>query len=322
MSSTHAAVVRSFGAPPRYEEIALPEPSGDHEVVVEVLAAGLHPRVRSSADGSHYTSEGILPLVPGIDGVGRDPDGALLYFVLPDTVFGSMAERTLIDRRRTIELPAGTDPITVAAGMNPGMSSWVALRHRVDFTPGSHVLVLGATGNAGRLAVQIARHLGAGRVTGAGRDPGRLAMLRELGADQVVPLSGGDAEVADRLGEVAGDADVVIDYLWGRPAAGAMTAMAKGRGDRAKPLAWIQIGSVAGPALALPSALLRAANFQIMGSGQGSVAAADFLAVLPSLVAEIASGALAVNAAALPLTGIERGWGTPAADGERVVVTP
>ena len=96
----HAAVVRSFDHPPRYETFEPPQARGEHEVVVDVLAAGLHPRVRSSADGSHYTSDGALPLIPGIDGVGRTPDGDLLYFVLPDTTRGSMAEQTLIDRRR------------------------------------------------------------------------------------------------------------------------------------------------------------------------------------------------------------------------------
>ncbi|NEA38023.1 zinc-binding alcohol dehydrogenase family protein, partial [Streptomyces sp. SID11385] len=164
-----AALVRTFGTPPRCEEVDAPQEAGPGEVLVDVLAAGLHPRVRSAADGSHYTSRGTLPLVPGIDGVGRTEDGGLLYFVAPDTALGTMAERALVDRRRAVPLPAGTDPLAVAAGMNPAMSSWVALRRRVAFAPGSSVLVLGATGNAGRLAVQVARRLGAARVVGAGR---------------------------------------------------------------------------------------------------------------------------------------------------------
>src|SRR5580700_8350039 len=94
-----AAVVSSFGTAPRYEDFPSPPPGGAGEVVVDVLAAGLHPRVRSQADGSHYTSTGELPLVPGIDGVGRDPDGRLRYFVLPDTTTGAMAEQTLVDTR-------------------------------------------------------------------------------------------------------------------------------------------------------------------------------------------------------------------------------
>jgi hypothetical protein len=180
----HAAVVRSFDAPPRYETFPTPQPSGEHEIAVDVLAAGLHPRVRSGASGSHYTSTEALPLIPGIDGVGRSADGQMLYFVAFDSAFGTMAERTVIDRRRAVVLADNANVPAIAAGMNPGMSSWVALRKRISFEPGQKVLVLGATGNAGQMAVQIAKFLGAGNVAAAGRDPERLARLTSLGADQ------------------------------------------------------------------------------------------------------------------------------------------
>ncbi len=166
-----AAVVTSFGTPPVYQDFPVPAPQAPGEVLVDVIAAGLHPRVRSQADGSHYTSSGELPLVPGIDGVGRAPDGSLRYFVLPDTTMGAMAEQTVVDLRRSIVLPAGSDPVLIAAAMNPAMSSWVALRRRVTFRPGQKVLVLAATGSAGQMAVQVAKHLGASHVIGAGRQP-------------------------------------------------------------------------------------------------------------------------------------------------------
>jgi NADPH:quinone reductase-like Zn-dependent oxidoreductase len=184
-----AAVVSSFGAPPRYGDFPGPAPGGGGEMVVDVLAAGLHPRVRSQADGSHYTSTGELPLVPGIDGVGRGPDGLLRYFILPDTTLGSMAEQTVIDARRSIVLPSGSDPVTVAAAMNPATSSWVALRQRVPFQAGQSVLVLGATGNAGQLAVQIAKLLRADRIVAAGRNAERLARLPAAGATDIVSLA-------------------------------------------------------------------------------------------------------------------------------------
>ncbi len=177
-----AAVVSSFDTAPRYEEFPAPIPAGDDDMVVNVIAAGLHPRVRSQANGSHYTSTGELPLVPGVDGVGRGADGLLRYFVLPDTRVGAMAEQTVIDTRRSIVLPEDADPIAVAAAMNPAMSSWVALRQRVPFQAGQNVLVLGATGNAGQMAVQIAKRLGANQVIAAGRNAGRLAGLPALGA--------------------------------------------------------------------------------------------------------------------------------------------
>jgi NADPH:quinone reductase-like Zn-dependent oxidoreductase len=114
--------------------------------LVDVIASGLHRRVRSQADGSHYTSTGKLPLVPGVDGVARLTDGTLRYFALGDTTSGAMAEQTAIDLRQSFELPGGTDPVQVAAAMNPAMSSWVALRRRTGFQAGQSVLVLGATG--------------------------------------------------------------------------------------------------------------------------------------------------------------------------------
>jgi NADPH:quinone reductase-like Zn-dependent oxidoreductase len=306
-----AAVVSAFGSPPRYQEFTVPVPAGDDEILVNVLAAGLHPRVRSQANGSHYTSTGELPLVPGVDGVGRGPDGQLRYFILPDTTMGSMAEQTVIDARRSVVLPDSTDPIAVAAAMNPAMSSWVALRQRTRFQAGQDVLVLGATGNAGRMAIQVARHLGAGQVIGAARDGGQLAGLLALGADAAVPLEDCKA---------AADVDVVIDYLWGEPAVAAMTAILTSRADRGKPLTWIQIGAVAGATAAIPSAALRAARLDIVGSGQGSVSPREYLAELPALAEQITAGTFNVDASAVPLADVEQTW--TATTKQRVVLVP
>ena len=316
----YAAVVTSFDAPPRYEHVPTPRPGGPDQMLVDVLAAGLHPRVRSQADGSHYTSTAELPLVPGIDGVGRGPDGLLRYFVLHDTAVGAMAQRTVIDARRSIVLPDSSDPVAVAAAMNPAMSCWLALRQRIRFEPGQRVLVLGATGNAGRLAVQIARLLGAGAVLAAGRDAGRLAALPALGATATVPLGGGSDLAA--LGRAAAEVDVVLDYLWGEPAAAVMAAVVTDRADRSRPLTWIQIGSVAGPTAAIPSAALRAARLDILGSGQGSIGNRDILAELPALADRIATGALAADARAVPLAEVERAWAEAARTTERVVLVP
>jgi NADPH:quinone reductase-like Zn-dependent oxidoreductase len=316
-----AAVVTRFDAPPTAREFPEPVPEGPDEVLIDVLAAGLHPRVRSQANGSHYTSTDELPLVPGIDGVGRLPDGSLRYFVLPDTRMGSMAERTVIDPRRSVELTHPVDANTLAAGMNPGMSSWVALRRRIDFPPGQTVVVLGATGNAGRMAVQIAKHLGAGRVIGVGRGEQRLEALAALGADAVVSLEGDPAAVAQRVAATAGETDVVIDYLWGRPALDTMVALARARRERARRLSWIQIGSVAGRSIELPSELLRAANLQIMGSGQGSVTTAGILAELPLLAMELTRGTLTVRPRPVALGDVEAAWSQPAGD-DRIVIVP
>jgi NADPH:quinone reductase-like Zn-dependent oxidoreductase len=308
-----AAVVTAFDTPPRYLDFPEPVAHGQDEVVVEVLAAGLHPRVRSQANGSHYTSTGQLPLVPGVDAVVRDPQGRIRYAVMGDTALGTMAERTVIELDRSVVLPGKTDPVLVAAAMNPAMSSWVALRRRIEFAPGERVLVLGATGSAGRMAIQVAKRFGAREVIAAGRDQARLAALGALGADRTCTF--------DQLA-VAADVDVVIDYVWGEPAAAAMVDVLTARSDRSRPLTWIQIGSVAGPDAPIPSAALRSARLQIVGSGIGSVPGRDFVKELPALAEAVAAGAFDVRARAVPLAEAEQAWTAAAETSDRIVLVP
>lgn len=315
----YAAVVTAFDRPPTYREFPRPVPQTPDEVLVDVIASGLHPRVRAQADGSHYTSSGELPLVPGIDGVGRSPDGMLRYFVLPDTTMGAMAEQTVIDQRRSIALPEGADPVVVAAAVNPVMSSWIALRQRTHFEPGQTVLILGATGSSGRVAIQVAKHFGAGHIIGAGRDPKRLSKLGGLGADTIVRLD--NASAVGDLAPAVRDVDVVIDYLWGPLTADLMGRIAATRTDPGKPLTWIEVGSVAGPSADIPSAALRAVRLQIVGSGQGSVPTRGFLSEMPSLIREISSGTFDIDTRAVPLAKVETAWNDTATH-QRVVLTP
>jgi NADPH:quinone reductase-like Zn-dependent oxidoreductase len=221
-----------------------------------------------------------------------------------------MAEYTVIDPRRSVLLPDGIDPVQLAAAMNPVMSSWVALRRRVDFPRGQRVLVLGATGNAGRLAIQVAKRFGAAQVIAAGRDPARLA---GLGAD--------DTCTFDELAKAA-DVDVVLDYVWGAPTARAMVDVLTARGDRGAPLTWIEIGSVAGPEAAVPSAALRSARLSIVGSGIGSVPGRDFVEELPAIAEAVAGGGFDVRARAVPLRDVERSWPTDPATPDRIVLVP
>jgi NADPH:quinone reductase-like Zn-dependent oxidoreductase len=261
-------------------------------------------------------------MVPGIDGVGRREDGEIVYFVADDDLVGPMATRTVIDTRRSIVLPEGTDVAKIAAAMNPAMSAWVALRRRVPIEPGQSVLVLGATGNAGQMAIQVAKRLGAGRVVGAGRDETRLASLPALGADATVALTvDGDATGA-ALAEAASEVDLVIDYLWGKPASEAMMALIRARSDRSRALNWIQIGSMAGPTIELPSVALRSANFRLQGNGQGAVSTQAYLAELPSLIDEINHGGIAVAARPAPLADVETVWMAPESPGVRTVLVP
>jgi NADPH:quinone reductase-like Zn-dependent oxidoreductase len=314
-----AAVIESPDRPPRYGEVETPIP-GPGQVLVHMQAAALSPRARSGAAGRHYSSvPGQSPAVAGIDGVGTGPDGRLVYVLALDGPMGTMAEQCVVDADRCVPVPEEADALAVAAGMIAGISSWAALTLRAPLQPGQSVLVLGATGVAGGLAVQIARALGAGRVIGAGRDPERLEALVGQGADEVVSLVGDPDQVAERLEGAAGQVDVVLDYLWGPATEQALGALLASRGDQ--PLRWVEIGSMAGSTLVLPSAALRSRDLHLVGCGQGSVGGRALLELMPDLVAAIAGGQLRMDVSAVPLAQVESTWEAPAPSGRRTVFT-
>jgi len=205
-----AAVVRAFDVPPSYATFTDPVPA-EGEKLVTITAAGLHQIVKSLANGTHYGSTGELPFIPGVDGVGRLEDGTRVYFGGARSPFGTFAERGLAAHPMCIPLPDGLDDATAAAIANPAMSSWVALNARAKFVSGESVLILGATGVAGQLAVQIAKRMGARRVVGAGRNPEALERLKDLGADAVISLDQPhDALVTAFRNEYAGGACVKL----------------------------------------------------------------------------------------------------------------
>ena len=222
-----AAVVSAAGEAPAYVDFAEPV-AGEGEEIVTVTAAAISPVTRSRVAGSHYSSTGTYPVIPGVDGVGRRADGQRIFFFMPRPPYGTLSERTVIRTGTGIPLPDDLDDVTAAAIGNPGVSSWAALAERTQFAPGQTVLVNGATGTSGRLAVQIARHLGAGRVIATGRNRDMLERLRGLGADAVIPLGDDDAALEASLkAEFAQGVDVVLDYLWGAPARVALVAAAR-----------------------------------------------------------------------------------------------
>jgi NADPH:quinone reductase-like Zn-dependent oxidoreductase len=158
-----AAVVKALKAGPVYGDFA--EPVGrDGFEVIQVKASALSQFTKSRASGSHYSADGSFPAAPGMDGVGATSDGKRVYFALPESPFGAMAERSLVKSEYCIPLPEALDDVFAAAIANPGMSAWAALVERAHLKPGESVLVNGATGTAGRIAVQLAKYLGAQRV--------------------------------------------------------------------------------------------------------------------------------------------------------------
>ena len=305
-----AAVVRSFDTPAEYADFADPEPA-EGELVVRVTAAGLHPIVRSLAAGRHYGSTGHFPLVPGVDGAGRLPDGARVYFGATRPPFGTFAERSLTAANWTLRLPDNVEDATAAAMMNPGMSSWAALSERAQFEAGEGVLIQGATGSGGRMAVQICRRRGARRIVATGRDAKALEGLRALGADATISLElERDALVQayrDALAEH--QVSVILDYLWGSPAEALLAAITqRGLQHIARRIRYVQIGSIAGPRIAMPAEALRSSGLEMVGSGFGSVSIDRIFAVLGEFVKEAGREPFAMDVQRAPLADVGKLW--------------
>jgi NADPH:quinone reductase-like Zn-dependent oxidoreductase len=305
--SMKAAIVREAGKPPFYGDF--PEPtSASNERLIHVTATAISQVAKSRAAGSHYSSIGQFPFIAGVDGVGRLEDGSRVYFALPRTPYGSMAERTTVSASQCLRLPDELDDVTAAAIANPGMSSWAAYRERAKLKRGETVLVNGATGAAGRLAVQVARHLGAKKVIATGRDAQALRCVAELGADVTVALIEDDDALEERFKEqFAAGVDIVIDYLWGRTAERLLLAAAK-VGEDGVPLRFVQIGSISGPNITLPSAVLRASAIEIMGSGLGSIPRDRFVGAIREFLDAAVPAGFAIATRAIPLSQVEEAW--------------
>jgi NADPH:quinone reductase-like Zn-dependent oxidoreductase len=219
-----------------------------------------------------------------------------------------MAERTTVLASQCLPLPDNLDDVTAAAIANPGMSSWAAYTERARLKRGETVLVNGATGAAGRLAVQIAKHLGAKKVIATGRNPEALRGIATLGADVTVPLVEDDDAVEQSFREqFAAGVDVVIDYLWGKSAERLLIAAAKA-GKDGVPFRFVQIGAISGPNITLPSAVLRASAIELMGSGIGSIRRDRFINAIGELLHAAVPAGLKIATRAVPLSQVGDAW--------------
>jgi NADPH:quinone reductase-like Zn-dependent oxidoreductase len=302
-----AAVVSEIGKSPTYADFEEPVPI-DGETRVTVTASALTNFTKVRASGKHYSFNAQAPFVVGIDGVGRLDDGRRVYFLFPRSPFGGMAQRTIVRSSQCVEIPDGVDDITIAAIADPGMSAWVALEFRAKLVFGETVLVNGATGSAGGMAVQIAKYLGAKKVIATGRNQEALNALLSLGADAVIPLgSDGDALETAFKEQFSQGVDIVLDYLWGSSAERLLAAGARG-GKGSVPIRFVQIGTVSAPNITLPGALLRSSAIEIMGSGIGSVALEGIISVLSKMITATPVAGFKTVTKAVPLDRIGDVW--------------
>ncbi|WP_417765291.1 quinone oxidoreductase family protein [Spongiibacter tropicus] len=315
-----AAIVEKFGELPHYGEFDVPQP-GDGQQRVWVKAAALSQLVRAQAAGRHYSSA-QPPLVPGADGVGVLDNGQRVYFAFPAPPFGSMAEQVVVDSGNIVALPDHLDDITAAAMANPAMSSWAALVERLNFQPGQRVLVNGANGASGRLAVQIARHLGAAHIVATARSRSAESELKALGADTFISLEHPHDELSAAFQAVLAEGmDAVLDYVWGPSIEALLAALPKARGRAAAPpVRIVNMGSLAGEQITLKASMLRSADLQMMGSGLGSVSQAGLLRSIAAAFAAAETAGLKIATQVFPLAEVAQAWRITGR--ERVVLRP
>lgn len=299
-----AAVVFDLNEGPVWADFSEPQPAVG-QLLIDVRAAAISHVVKGRASGHHYSFDGTLPFVVGIDGVGMTPDGQRVYFAFPSAPFGSMAQRAPVALQNCLALPDELDDISAAAMANPGMSAWAALVKRAQFQAGETVLINGATGSAGQLAVQIARYLGARKIIATGRN---TQTLTALAADECIDLTADEQTLSAQFAAAsAGQVDVIVDYLWGRSAELLLPALAKyAPGD--KPVRYVQVGSLAGADIALNGAVLRAAPLQLMGSGIGSLTMSQLLAATGEMLQAAVPGHFTIATTPLPLRDVAAAW--------------
>lgn len=319
-----AAVLHELGQIPRYEDFPEPVARTEEQMVITMKAASVKNLDKGRASGQHYASHGQLPAVVGIDGVGVLADGMRVY---ANGLTGTLAEKALIGKSRFIALPDNIDDATAAALPNAVLGSALGLRYRAGIKPGDTIFINGATGVTGRVAIQIAKHYGAKKIIASGRNPESLKTLINLGADEIVSLQQNDADFIHAIETTHNETpiDIVMDYTWGHPAEMILTAL-RGSGLHAKSqrVRFVTVGAMAGDSIQLPSAILRSAPIEILGSGFGSISEEGMKKfqtdILPDMFQLAADGLLKIDTVTTALPDIETTWQQALPSGKRLVV--
>lgn len=251
-----AAVIVERGAAPVVRDFPAPQ-AREACILIDVDTAGLGGWDVLGA----YRLGVEYPCVIRGEGVGRAPDGRRVYFgersVLP---YGAWAERTLVPTEEAWDVPDGVDDRTAIAMGIAATGALVPLE-QANIKAGENVLILGATGTLGQIALQLARYLGAGRVVAAARNGTALARLSERGiADAIVQLGSGDDVAALKAASGAGF-DVVLDLVCGQPMLNALKATRWGARI-------LTIGTGAGRQVNLDIADLLFRTLSCVGTGQ------------------------------------------------------
>ncbi|GLU52948.1 quinone oxidoreductase family protein [Dyadobacter frigoris] len=309
----------------QYTEWPEPAATGQDELLMQVKAAAIKNVDRSIASGSHYSSEtGHVPKarIIGSDGAGVLVDGTRVYAI---SMNGMVAEQAVIEKNRMVIIPDNLDFVTAAALPNAVIGAAMGLRFKADLQPGETVLINGATGFTGRIAVQIARHYGAKKIIATGRNPESLRALLELGADKVISLQQSDDSFVEQLQTIHNQTpfDVIMDYLWGHSAELTLSSLKK-QGSFTPKTRFVSVGSIAGDILQLSASTLRSVDLHLTGSGLGSLTRQDigklFSEILPEMFKLAADGQLSIETVNVPLDQIESVYDMVIPGGKRLVI--
>ncbi|WP_288375981.1 zinc-binding alcohol dehydrogenase family protein [Chryseobacterium culicis] len=318
-----AAVVFEKGSIPQYTDF--PDPKiQENEILVSVKAASIKNLDRARAGGNHYSTEHQehQPTIIGTDGAGYLENGDKVYFFSKK---GTVAEKAAADKKMIIPIPEGLDFSLAAALPNAVMGSAMALKFKAGIQKGSTVLINGATGITGRIAVQVARLYGAQKIIVTGRNEESLQSLRELGADEVISLKMDDHDFKQKIKEIHKETpiDIVLDYIWGHSVEMILSAF-KGDGNFSHKTKLINVGGMSGDAIQLSSQILRGTDIQISGSGLGSWSKAEFALLFSEIIPEMfraaVEGKIKMETQDVDIKNIETIWNAEIQSGKRLVI--
>lgn len=320
-----AAVMYQRDGMPQYVDFPEPVAQNNNELLMTMKAAAIKQLDRSRASGKHYSvqNDPAQATIIGGDGVGVLKNGTRVYAI---GASGMIAEKAVIDKDRMVPLPSGIDDVTAAALPNAVIGSAMGLRFRAGMQRGETVLINGATGFTGKIAVQVARHYGAKKIVATGRNEQSLRSLLALGADEIITVEQDDEAFVAQIKAIHSRTpiDIVIDYLWGHTAELILSAF-KGQGLFTHKTRFVSIGSMAGDLIQLSAENLRSVDLQLSGSGLGSLTKPEVQQLLKKILPEMfklaAAGKLKVETVSVDLKDIASLWDLDVPGGQRLVVT-
>ena len=304
-----AAQVTAYGQAPELVEVDPPgEPGPFSESMagpaetVEVLIAGINPVDLAIASGKFDAGAPPLPYGPGMEGIGRMADGEIVWFEGAHFPWGSMAERAVISEGSGITLPSGIEPERAIGFGTAGMAAWLSVDWRGQLKDEETVLILGASGSVGQVALQAARMMNAGRVVGMARSEAGREKVLALGADAAISSDGEVGELKDRIHKATeGGPDLVIDGLWGLPAAAALQTM-KPQGRL------VQVGNSAGIEAPIVAGPLRGGSVSVLGFRNFWAPREVRVATFERMCSMATSGDLELEVEVLPLESVAEAW--------------